>query len=306
MRAAIALLAVGLCLLAEQRQSHAQTPSPTVSLQATGMPANTATPTPADSPPVTSTTVPLTQAAAFTVAGALIEDLNRNGKLDSGDAAIKLETVVQLVPWARIPPATPDFDPRPFASGTANAAESNGPEIGVLTSNGLFAFTHIPPGDYTLRVWWEAGFPTGASASIPFVYQVVFSMSDDGAVGSPAVPPAEWKAVRGEPGNPEREVAVVGTVPTQILVNENPPGLVPFPVETDGASAALPVGSVDVAAAWTSSLGAVSVQLPSTGAGDDVDTRESLWLTGGGLALLAATGLALARRLRDGGRRAKR
>lgn len=223
-----------------------------------------------------------------------------------GDAAIKLETVVQLVPWARIPPATPDFDPRPFASGTANAAESNGPEIGVLTSNGLFAFTHIPPGDYTLRVWWEAGFPTGASASIPFVYQVVFSMSDDGAVGSPAVPPAEWKAVRGEPGNPEREVAVVGTVPTQILVNENPPGLVPFPVETDGASAALPVGSVDVAAAWTSSLGAVSVQLPSTGAGDDVDTRESLWLTGGGLALLAATGLALARRLRDGGRRAKR
>lgn len=221
MRVGLISLALILGALGGLTTGRAQTPTP-----------GTATPSPLVSmtavPSATSTastsaalpTQPTEPPKPFTVASTLIEDNNANGILDQGDAPIRLSTLVQLVPWSQVPPGPGSFAPPTQSSGSANLAAATGPEIGVLTADGSFSFVNVPVGDYTLRVWWEAGFPSGGSATIPDVYQAVFTVTPSGGLSAPAAPSSEWKGLRGQQTDLQREVGSVGTVPAQILLNQ--------------------------------------------------------------------------------------
>ncbi len=149
---------------------------------------------------------------------------------DAGDSAPE-QTLVQLVPWGFSATSDGGIVAATPATGVANAATSNAVVISLLTATtGTFDFTDVPPGDYTVMVWWMAGFVRGGSPTVPDVYQAVLSIAADGSITRPQSLPAVWPGVRGIVTDPAKEVAEIGSRSSPILLKPSPPGLVPYPV----------------------------------------------------------------------------
>jgi hypothetical protein len=170
----------------------------------------------------TSTTVPVpTNTPASTtldghINAALIEDLNGDGAKDAGDAPPARSTLIELVPWSEV--------------------DSNGDPRVVLrlftSPSGSFDFKDVPQGDYTLLIWWQAGFVTGGTPEIPDLLQAVFSIDKTGEVAAPTTTPDRFPGVMGSQQDANRGVRFVGTVPTEILLKKIDPNIVPFPVSS--------------------------------------------------------------------------
>lgn len=148
-------------LLSFAQLAWAQTPEPSPATDASPTPSPVVTPAPSlDATPAVDpgTSVPVV------IAGRLVEDLNDNGQLDDADGPATRQTLVQLVPWSRQPEGIQPFAPPTVLPDEADVAEQEGPTLDLLTTeDGTFSFTNVPPGDYTLRVWWSAGFVSGGS-----------------------------------------------------------------------------------------------------------------------------------------------
>jgi hypothetical protein len=228
-----------------------------------------------------------------------MEDLNDNGQLDDADGPASKQTIVQLVPWSRQPEGIQPFAPPTVLPDEADVAEQEGPTLDLLTAeDGAFSFTNVPPGDYTLRVWWSAGFVSGGSPTVRDVYQVIFRVDPDGRVLSPGLPPSEWRGVLSTATDREADVALVGQVPSTILLRRTPETLVPFPVSTGDGRGPPPVGTLDVLSAWQKAL-AADLALPPTGLQGDAGGKGYVrWLIFGSLVLIGAAALALPRRRR--------
>lgn len=211
--------------------------------------------------------------APGTIAGRLVEDVNGNRQLDPEDGPPSQQTLIQLLPWS-LPAEQP---------------------LSILTADdGSFTFANVPEGDYTLYVWWMAGFVDGGSQESPHLLRAVVRVGSDGAITAPSPLPATWPGTPGSEFNPEKDGTIIGTVPEVILLKPKPPGLFPYPVSVgEGIQGSLAVGSVDVGQA----LARRPFALPPTGAGPaDAGSDLLRWLGAAALALAALSGLTIARR----------
>lgn len=194
----------------------------------------------------------------------LIEDLNGDGSRDAGDSPPARSTLIELIPWSEV---DSNGDPRVV--------------LRLFTSvGGSFEFEDVPQGDYTLLIWWQAGFVRGGTPDIPDLLQAVFSIDKNGELASPSLTPDSFLGVMGSKQGANRGVGFVGAVPTEVLLKKIDPNIVPFPVST-GDSLTPPVegGVLNVRQALDQ-LGSSqpSPTLATTGTGStDGSTSARIW-----------------------------
>jgi hypothetical protein len=123
---------------------------------------------------------------------------------------------------------------------------------------GSFSFRGIPSGNYVLFIWWSPGFvDVATSPTNPALYWAGISVGADGTV-------------RGE-------------LPSQILLNPNTTGAVPYPVRT--GTGTLPIGTLNIGVRPVEQPSS----LPETGTGRD----DTWWPVAAGVALLLAVASAV-------------
>jgi hypothetical protein len=224
-------------------------------------------------PTPSATPTPAPESRPATISARLVEDTNGNGQRDVEDKPPSEQTLIQLLPW----------------SGSVDRI------VSLLTdADGSFSFVNVPEGDYTLYVWWMAGFVNGGSDEAPHVLRAVLRIDGDGFITAPSPLPATWPGTLGSEFNPERDRTIIGSVPPFILLKPKPAGLVPYPVSVgDTTAGPPPIGSVDVGLI----LAQQPTALPRTGGGPADDVSGLLrWLGAAALALAVLSGLIIARR----------
>lgn len=267
-------LALALLLLAVfTARAHAgETPTPASSDAATATPTPAETPAPSTSTPLAEVTPPA-QTAPFTIASQLIVDHNGNGQADRGEEQGFTPTLVQLVSWSRLPdsPADPRFP---------------GAVVNIYTDpDGSFSFTNVPPGTYTVWVWWIGGFVHGATERLPDLFRAILSVTDGGGLTSPEQIPATWPESFGEePVNVGGDHNTIGFVPQPLLLKPKEQFVVPYPVSSNTLIHAS--GQIDVRAHFAALEDQrPGVQLPDAGAGEAWDAS---WLPAVVIALAVA------------------
>jgi hypothetical protein len=219
----------------------AATPFPTASSEVT--PAPSATPAPTQTATALATAVP----GAGTIRSQLVEDLDGDGQRSNNDAAIRIPTLVELVFWSRAPEQPPaDGEPRAPLNSDNPSADSWFMQM-LTAADGSFSFDNVPPGNYTLRIWWAGGFVGGAMEEAPDQYRAIIEVQEDGRIGAPAELPPTWPGSYGYEINLSRDNVRLGQPPDDILLNRAMPNVVPYPVSFGEPVTA--VGRVDVAAA---------------------------------------------------------
>lgn len=240
------------CLLiaAFPTAAQAETPVPSqgalLTQPAEVSPELTATPSP-QATAVVPATAESSVTAETSIEIRLTEDRNDSGALDSDDGSPSMPTLVELIPWSRTTESPGVYDPSMVVLG------------GITADDGTMKFVDVPADTYTLRIWWAAGFVRGGSPTVRDVYQVVFSIDGRGGFG-PVDETNYMPGVLGDAKDQRKEVAEVGSPPSEILLNRKPEGLFPYPVGT-GGSHPVAIGVLDVAA----TLGGEPVTLQDTG-----------------------------------------
>jgi hypothetical protein len=208
-----------------------------------------------------------------TLSVRLIEDINENLRRDDGDA-VPAQTVAVLVPWA----------------DTTKVIEL------ITAKDGTFAFENIPPGDYSLRLFWPAGFVSaGSSAAIPHLIRAVFRVSADGAFTTPDPLPATWPGLPLEKFDPPTDGTIIGQFPAEIVLKRKDPDVGAVLPGAGDAAFALGVGRIDVGAALR---GETPALLPDTGSGGQLDGGASAWAAGGPVVVLSSLAFVIAMRRR--------
>lgn len=294
MKVAIVTMAMAMvAAVGAAYSASAQTPTATMEPQTTTepVPLSDQTHTPIPATPSVPSATEAAQTPPFSLSAKLVEDKDGDGTLSAGDSAPQT-TLVTLASWARW---NNGIQAGATEIGQASVAGSADAVVSLLTENdGSFAFTNIPPGDYTLIVWWMGGFVRGGARTVPYAFQVVISIRNDGTVGTPAAFPPNWPGI-GDLTSPATEVAQMGALPSVILLKPLPAGMVPYPVST-GANQPTGVGSVDVGAV-IARLSLPAPRLPVTGDGASRGFGAGWWLVGAVLGLsLGIAGIAVRRR----------
>ncbi len=229
----------------------------------TSTPSTSLSPTP--SLPTPSPTLPTMEptaapAVGATLTGRIVEDLDSDRLPDDADG-IPSQSVMYLTPWSRTDAA-----------------------VGLLTENGRFTFSNIPEGDYTLRIYWPAGFASPEAASdLPHILRAVFHVNTDGTISAPPVLPKTWPGRTDEPFDPAQDRTIIGAIPDPILVNRKDPNVLATVPDAGADTIALGSGSIDVSVA----LGGTTLALPSTGEGQTAGSRGWMAFLGiGGVGLL--------------------
>jgi hypothetical protein len=205
-----------------------------------------------------------TRARSGEYGARIVEDTNANGVRDAADAPAR-QTAATLLPWS---------DPSPQSEITLITAE-----------DGNFLFKSLPPGDYSLRLYWPSGFVAPPSSpELPHILRAAFHVDADGTIGVPSYTPETWPGLPAEPFDVAEDRTVMGALPVEIVVNKDPGGVILSPgvASTHGG-----VGEVDVGAL----LAGRQPTLPSTGARAD-DGFTSYWLPAVALLALVALGVA--------------
>jgi hypothetical protein len=203
----------------------------------------------------------------------LNEDLDGDRAKSAGDSVATRSTLVELIPWAEV--------------------EANGNPRIVLrlftAPDGTFEFKDVPPGDYTLAIWWQAGFAAGATPDVPDVLQAVFSIDKAGVVKAPSALPELLPGVVGSQEGERNGVTFIGSLPTEVLLNKIDPNVVPFPVSSGQAPLAPVQGGVLSVRQALSDGQPPDVQptLPATGEGSSDSSPMRLWAFAVAAAMLA-------------------
>lgn len=239
------------------------TESPTPVSIETASPALTPEPTPQPQ----ASPAPGGSAADFTYGSRLVEDVNANGVRDDADR-VPRQSAANLVPWAN----------------------PTGSVISLITAeDGHFAFKNLPPGDYSLRLYWPGGFVSPqASDELPDILRGAFRVNADGTIGVPDPLPETWPGLP-EPFDVAKNRAVLGPLPGEILLNKVDPNVVILSPGIADPGAA--VGEIDVGAYLS---GGGSPSLPTAGARADDAGSRPLWIAPVVLAALLALGASTA------------
>lgn len=160
-----------------------------------------------------------------TFSSRLVEDLNESRLLDAGDSAPQ-PPVIYLT-----------------------SADDPAPGITLFVANdGTFAFTNLPAGVFSWRLYWPAGFiEPQASVSLPHILRGMFEVTDSGVIIAPDPLPDTWPGLPLEPVVPED--AVLGALPPEILLARKDPDVLPVSTEV-GATGPLAFEYTDVTAAF--------------------------------------------------------
>lgn len=238
---------------------------------AAATPAGTGSATPIATPPPNETTQPPPFGSA-TVSSIFVEDVNENRVRD--DDGVSRQTIVGLIPWSE---------------PTAEAS------LELITGlDGSFAFKNLPPGDYSLRLYWPTGFvEPPASDELPDIIRAAFRINEDGSIGAPDPFPAAWPGLPLEPFDPARDRTILGSLPSEILLNKHDGSVLP-PSSTGGPAA---IGEIDVGA-YLAGRSGVSPQLPASGVSAANEGSPFGWYRIAAFAVLlaAAAGFLLTRR----------
>jgi hypothetical protein len=164
-----------------------------------------------------------------------VEDTNLDGQVSDGDSITALVQVL-LQPW----------------SNAYNTIELHTDAAG----NGTFM--NVPPGDYSLHIYWPGGFVhPRAPHEVPHLIRSIFRMNADGSITAPDKIPAFWPGSGQVPLVPAD--VVLGPLPDTVLLYPKDPRV--GSVSTDTMAIALGVGSIDVGAA----LAQRKITAPGTG-----------------------------------------
>jgi hypothetical protein len=198
----------------------------------------------------------------------LVEDANENGRRDAGEATASRETVVAIIPWSNPTPA--------------------GEVILITAADGHFVFRNVPPGDYSLRLYWPTGFiEPQAAGDVPHILRTAFRVNEDGSVGAPDPIPANWPNL---PLERIDERTVLGALPAEIFVNKHNDTVLPTGSGTPAA-----VGEIDVAAYYAGREGR-----HAAAAGGWRGPRKRRLVRGGVVSHRGRGALAARRRIRVG------
>lgn len=198
----------------------------------------------------------------------LIEDLDASRSKTAADG-VPAQSPVYLVPWAK-----PDA------------------VIGLLTVEGKFTFANVPEGDYTIRIYWPAGFASPeASPELPLILRAAVHVDEEGGLTAPPAYPETWPGPTMERFDPARDRTILGALPDSIVVNRKDADVLASVPDAAADTIAFAEGSIDVGAA----LGGTAVGLPSTGAGSK-DNSSAWWVLTGFSAMLVLPVIWFAKR----------
>lgn len=296
---AIGVIFISLMLaLVPSRSTQAQTPATTLSPSVTATdPPQTATPTPASPTAAPSPGAPTVPGS---IRSRLVEDTDGDGRVSATDRRT-VRTLIALIFWSRVPASPVNQGPPVRALNDSNPT-SNGWFMNMFSGeDGSFAFDNVPPGMYTLQIWWAGGFVNGATERLPDLYRAIIQIEADGRLTAPAQLPATWPESYGyEDINVVRDHIGLGPLPSEILLKPAIPGVFAYPI-SDNTSRVTDVGTVDVAAALARierpQLAPPRVALPPTGSGPAGGQRRTSLGFAAALAALAL-GAALVRHAR--------
>lgn len=282
LRAILSLCAVAASTLAPVAVDAQGTSSETPIVDESPQPTTTPSPSVTPSPAGTATRAPSGREPTFTISGQLIVDQNGNGIADAGEEEGFTPTLVQLVSWPRLPDA---------ATSPLFAAAV----VDLLTDEqGGFSFMEVPPGTYSLYVWWAGGFAAGATERLPDLHRAIITVSPNGLLARPTAIPATWPESFGaETIDVQRDNVSVGFIPQPLLLKPKPEGVVPFPVGTGLLIEASGTVNVGEKFAEFDRNESPSVQLPDTGDGGGQDSRLVVTLPLLFIALLLGSVLIL-------------
>lgn len=162
---------VAVLIPAPDARTNAQAPtttaSPAPTSTATGSP-QPATPTAAAPTAAAPTAAPSPEVPTVpgSIRSRLVEDTDGDGRVSATDRRT-VRTLIELSFWSRVPASPVDQGPPVRALNDSNPT-SNGWFMNMFSGeDGSFAFDNVPPGMYTLQVWWAGGFVNGATERLP-------------------------------------------------------------------------------------------------------------------------------------------